>query len=239
MPPKQTSKDASSGQASRRRTKLQKQSKASRQGDEASAEGRLPMHSDPFQAHAPGDPQAGTAAIHPVTAEALDGAAHKAAELADGVAHHTVSLGERDGALDDPASAMSADDAADTERESVTGAVAAVQEATPIATETPPEPGEATGPRDSAAAGANSEATLTRYNDKVLEIVQGNIAASTALLSALSQAKSLTEAVAINTDHLQLQLLAMTAQGRELTNLAQRLGLDALKPLAGILQRQR
>lgn len=235
MPPDDTSK--TSPGPSPRRNKKQKFSKASRQDHEASAEGRSTVHSDPFHAHATADPQAGTAAIHPVTAETLDEAAHKAAQLADGVAHHTIPAAESAIAKVDEGSAA-VDDATDTIRETVTTAITEVEGAAPLTPDKPPEPGEETAPRDAAAGGLGPDATLARYGDKVMEIMQGNIAASAALLSALSQAKSLPEAVAINSDHMRRHLTAMTAQGRELATLAQKLGLDALKPLAGILRRR-
>ena len=234
MSPEKTSKNPSPGPASKRRTKVQKLSKAARLAHEASTEGRSTMHSDPFHPVAAADPQDGTAVIQPVTAEALDDVAHKAAELADGVAHHTIAAADIGNASEDPIDVAAAD-AAETVQETGTSVVTEIDKMTPPEASDAPEPVS----RSASAGRTGPEATLARYNDRVLEIMQDNLAASTALLSALSQAKSLPEAVAINTDHMRRQLDAMTSQGRELASLAQRFGLDALKPFAGLLQRGR
>lgn len=242
MPPDKTFKKTSPAQTSKRKTKQQTHSNLSRQDHEASAEGRSTMHSDPFPHHSAGNPRDGIAPIHPVTAEKLDEAAHKAAELADSVAHHAIASTESgDGPPPDQASVIGAD-AVEPVRDApeiVTAVVTEVRRDKSPASSDEPALRDETVSRPASDDRNGPEATLARYNDKVVEIMQSNIAATTALLSALSQAKSLPEAVAINTDHMRRQLDAMTSQSRELASLAQRLGLDALKPLAGILQRGR
>ena len=195
------------------------------------------MHSDPFHAHAAMDPQAGTAAIHRITAEALDEAAHKAAQLADGIAHHTNTADEGDSPQDDEVPTAVNVAAQNIRKTETTSIIEGLGEA-PLTPDEPPEPGEETVLAEALAGGIGPDATLARYGDKVMEIMQGNIAASAALLSALRQAKSLPEAMTINSDHMRRHLTAMTSQGRELANLAQKLGLDAMKPLAGLLRRR-
>ena len=76
---------------------------------------------------------------------------------------------------------------------------------------------------------------MGRYNAKLFEAMRANMAASGSHMAALVQAKSVPEAMALNADHLRRQLDAMTAQGRELATLAQRLTLEALGPLRGLI----
>jgi hypothetical protein len=238
MSREKTSKGRSSDKTSKGKKKLRKLAKASRRTGKTPTAGRSTMHSDPIPFHPAAGLEDGAAVIHPVSAEAMDEAAHKAAELADAVAHHTTASADVEHTLAQDTAAIA---------ESSGNAMAAAQDATgTIVDEVSHSTAElaretlavAVEPESQAgSAGRTDSSALALYNGKIIEIVQSNIAATTALLSALIEAKSLPEAVEINNDHMRRQLSAMTTQGRELASLAQTLSLDAMKPFAGFFAR--
>lgn len=232
------------------------------------------MSSDTFHADAPADPEAGTAVIHPVTPEMMDEAAHKAAQLADDVAHHVVPAPEpaheashrHDGHAPEapvpelpiselpvpeapvpelPVAAMTEAgeavmrDAVEV-RSAAGSAMVAAAETVDDAARAAADRAEAALDRASAAAGAGMSGgtdALGQYNAAVLGMVQANLSATGELFAALVRAKSLPEVVAINTDHLRRQFDTLTAQGRDLATLAQKLTSTAFGPLAGTLRR--
>ncbi|WP_165361394.1 phasin family protein [Lichenibacterium ramalinae] len=236
------------------------------------------MSSDTFHADAPADPEAGTAVIHPVTPEMMDEAAHKAAQLADDVAHHVVPAPEAaheashrhgdDHAPEAPAPELPISElpvpeapvpelpvAAMTEaveagesvmrdavevRSAAGSAMVAAAETVDDAARAAADRAEAALDRASAAAGAGMSGgtdALGQYNAALLGMVQANLSATGELFAALVKAKSLPEVVAINTDHLRRQFDTLTAQGRDLATLAQKLTSTAFGPLAGTLRR--
>lgn len=220
------------------------------------------MNSDTFHADAPADPAAGTAVIHPVTPEMMDEAAHKAAQLADDVAHHVVPA---PGPASEAPAAPAQDAAAGTEHAGPADTESLAPE------EAAPEPvaqlGEAAAEIRSTAESAlvataetvddavrdaadRVEETLVRtaktadtrasdgaevlgqYNAALLGMVQANLTATGEHVAALARAQSLPEAVAINTDHMRRRFDALTAQGRDLAALTQKLAFAAFGPLA-------
>ena len=78
---------------------------------------------------------------------------------------------------------------------------------------------------------------IGRYNAAVFGMIRTNMAATGAFFTALVQAQSVPEAVAINADHLRRQFDTLTTQGRELAQLAQALAFDTLKLPAGTARR--
>ena len=78
---------------------------------------------------------------------------------------------------------------------------------------------------------------IGRYNAAVFGMIRTNVAATGAFFTALVQAQSVPEAVAINADHLRRQFDTLTTQGRELAHLAQALAFDTLKLPAGTARR--
>ena len=235
--------------------------KAQRNAGDASHEGNGAMNAKTFHPENPAPLQGETAAIHEVTAAMMDGAAREAARVADGVAHHTirhddhpaipaqdhVSAGDKaaspvapsrteaeDGTAPPPGGAAELFDAATGADEPA--ATAPVHEVTAGAVQVPVEAVDE-GPEARRGADApglfRSVASLQRYNAKVLDIVQNNVAATGAFLTALMGAKTLPEAMQVNVDHVTRGVQALTGQSRELTTLAQKLALEALKPFDG------
>ena len=239
----------------KQKKRLKKLMKALRDG--ASSAGEPTMNSDPFPPAPNADPSSGTATIPPVTEAMMDHAAHRAAELVEGAAHGALAAADpAPQALDTAApadtemAAFGAEPPSDAALEPVSTGLArdAVVPATEAddesATPAVPSGGEvAAAARDavarttqaSEAALSGSAAALGRYNAKLFEAMRANMAASGSHMAALVQAKSVPEAMALNADHLRRQLDAMTAQGRELATLAQRLTLEALGPLRGLI----
>lgn len=78
---------------------------------------------------------------------------------------------------------------------------------------------------------------FSRYNAAVFGMIRTNMAATGEFFTALVQARSVPEAVALNADHLRRQFDTLTTQGRELAHLAQTLALDALKLPGGTARR--
>lgn len=226
--------------AHKKKNLMKKLMKKLRKDGEASPQGRSTMSSDPF--HPAVDPNDGTASIPEVTPAVLEEAAHKAAQLADGVAHHTIALaatavggsarGEHESAQvaqeeHDAASAGDNGAAISGARTGTTGATAGARDAAERAARA----------ADAGLSGASD--ALGQYNAKVVEIVRTNMAATGALFVALLQTKSLPEAVALNADHMRRQVDTLTSQGRELATLAQKMALAALQPFKDVIPRDR
>ena len=239
----------------KQKRRLKKLMKALREGGPVPA-GRSTMNPDSFRPTPKADPQASTAAIPAVTDAMMEHAAHRAAELADGVAHGTVAATARglsDRAAEaapeaaEPASA--AVDPAPAPAEIIESAVAGLSQASHGVTEAEeapavPSAGEvaaaareavARTTRASEAALSGSADAFGLYNAKLFEAMRANMAATGSHMAALLQTKSVPEAVALNADHLRRQLDTMTAQGRELATLAQKLTLETLGPLRGLI----
>ncbi len=98
----------------------------------------------------------------------------------------------------------------------------------------PPAPEAAVGQSAPDAAEA-----FGRYNAILAEIARSNVAAMGDLFTALIDARSVPEAVAVQADHLRRQIEAAMAQGRDLVDLTQALALDALAPPAGPIEGDR
>lgn len=175
------------------------------------------MSSDAFPSDAAADPADGAAVIHPVTPEMMDEAAHRAAQLADDVAHHAVPAPER------PAEAVEIHNlAAERDGDVVADDLRSTTGPDPVAA-APTQGGDPGLPRGAEALG--------RYNAALLGMVQANLTATGELFTALIQARTLPEVVAINTDHMRRQFETLAAQGRDLTTLTQTLTFAALNPL--------
>ena len=211
------------------------------------------MASDPFHPAHLGHPSDGIALIPEVTSEMMDDVAHRAAELADGVAHGTVTV--------DAPAAVAFDREPDEGRaptgESTTlAAAAAVQHAVEGSTDplhhasgTHANVGgdgtvhgnavEVAGRTVEAAEAGLSSATdaLGRYNAKLFAFAQSNMAATGDLFRELMQARSVSEAVSLNVEHLRRRADAVTEQSRELAALAQQMALDVLKPFRDVIAR--
>lgn len=236
---------------------LKKLMKTLRRRGETSPQGRDTMNPDPFHPEETAAPQGGTAVIRQVTARMMDEAAHKAAVLADGVAHHTMAIQahptlqahatETSGsASPDAVPAASMADAGDPAEDDAHApadiADGALRHSGDTVVSAAPDAAvpriEETGTQGTGAPAATAPAdAIGEYNAKLFEMARNNMAATGALFAALVQAKSVPEAVALNADHLRRQMETMTTQGRELATLAQKLALDAMQPFKGIIGR--
>ena len=74
--------------------------------------------------------------------------------------------------------------------------------------------------------------TIGAYGAQVVEMLAANMAATSQFLTALMNATSVTEVVAVNTHHIRRQMELLTTQGRQLTTLARTISLDAMKPFS-------
>ncbi len=198
----------------------------------SSSEGRPTMPSDTAQAEEHPDLRGGTAVFPPVTDAMMDHAAHEAAALADGVAHHRI-------AADAPAAEpvgmpfLAAEPVAEVAKQAVDATAASeAQDAAVRSTREAVDGAERTAATAPDASSASADA-LTRYNAKLFEMMRANAASTTALFAALVQAKSVPEALSLNADHLRRQMETLTSQGRELATLAQSIALDAVQPFKG------
>ena len=64
-----------------------------------------------------------------------------------------------------------------------------------------------------------------------MEAYQANAAASVQYVQALSGVRSVSEAIALQSEHMRKQYEALSAQAKELTALAQQVAADAAAPL--------
>ncbi|WP_237479063.1 phasin family protein [Lichenibacterium dinghuense] len=216
---------------------------------EPSNDGSSSMQADTDHPHEPADLRDEVAVIAPVTDAMMDHAAHEAATLADGVARGTVVL-EKAAVETQVATERVAEQASDLSDRAIAAAGEAARPVVEAADAASRSAADAAG---AAAQGAGETAdrgtraarealsasadALTQYNAKVMEIMQSNLASTTALFAALIKAKSVPEALSLNADHLRRQMEALTSQGRELATLAQRVAFDALHPFKGAADR--
>jgi phasin len=80
---------------------------------------------------------------------------------------------------------------------------------------------------DSFTAASKS---LQAFSAKALEAYQANAHASVTYLQALSGVRSVSEAIALQSEHMRKQYETLTAQAKELTALAQQVAADAAGP---------
>ena len=64
-----------------------------------------------------------------------------------------------------------------------------------------------------------------------MEAYQANAAASVEYTKALSGVRTVSEAIALQSEHMRKQYEALTSQAKELTSLAQQVAADAAGPL--------
>ncbi len=69
--------------------------------------------------------------------------------------------------------------------------------------------------------------TLADFNVRAMEAMRANVAATMHFWSAMTGARTLSEAIALNAAHMRKQIETMTVQGRELSGLARALWADA------------
>jgi phasin len=69
------------------------------------------------------------------------------------------------------------------------------------------------------------------FNLKVVEAMRVNAEASFDLMKALVTARSLSEAIALNSEHVRKSFDAISAQSKELSESAQKIAVDAVSPL--------
>jgi len=89
---------------------------------------------------------------------------------------------------------------------------------------------EETGAAFEASMKTAAEGVQT-FNLKVVEAMRVNAEANFDLLKALVSVRSLSEAIALNTEHVRKSFDAMSAQSKELGETAQKVAVDAISPL--------
>jgi phasin family protein len=72
---------------------------------------------------------------------------------------------------------------------------------------------------------------LMELNQKMADSMRANIESTVAFWTSMMGTRSLSEAVALNAQHIRKQMEALTAQSRELTSIAQRLATQSFEPL--------
>lgn len=72
---------------------------------------------------------------------------------------------------------------------------------------------------------------LIEFNQKMADSMRANIESTVAFWTSMMATRSLSEAVALNAQHIRKQMEALTAQGRELSSIAQRLATQSFEPL--------
>jgi phasin len=88
---------------------------------------------------------------------------------------------------------------------------------------------EATGVIEDSYATASKGAS--DYGLKLIEVSRANTNTAFDFASRLMTVKSLAEAVELSTSHLRQQLETLTAQGKELTALAQKVTTETVEPI--------
>lgn len=73
--------------------------------------------------------------------------------------------------------------------------------------------------------------SLQAFSTKALEAYKANAAASVEYVQALASVRSVSEAIALQSEHLRKQYETFSAQAKELTALAQQVAADAAGPL--------
>jgi len=74
---------------------------------------------------------------------------------------------------------------------------------------------------------------LSEFNAKAFEAVQANVYSTFDFLTSLAAAKSPTEAVSLQSAHVEKQIKTFGAQAKDLTDLAQKIAKEAAEPLKG------
>ena len=77
----------------------------------------------------------------------------------------------------------------------------------------------------------NAAEGVQSFNLKVVEAMRVNAEASFDLMKALVTARSLSEAIALNSEHVRKSFDAISAQSKELSESAQKIAVDAVSPL--------
>jgi phasin len=78
---------------------------------------------------------------------------------------------------------------------------------------------------------------VTAYNLKLIECARTNTNAAFDFAGQFLSAKSMSEAIELSSAHARKQFEAMSAQGRELTELAQKVAGDSVEPIkSGVYQ---
>jgi phasin len=92
---------------------------------------------------------------------------------------------------------------------------------------------EATGSFESSYTAATKG--LGEFNAKALDALKINTDATFDLMKALMGVKTLSEAITLQTEHVRKQFDAMTAQGKELAEIAKKVASETTEPLkAGV-----
>lgn len=73
--------------------------------------------------------------------------------------------------------------------------------------------------------------SLQAFSTKALEAYKANAAASVEYVQALAGVRSVSEAIALQSEHMRKQYETFSAQAKELTALAQQVAVDAAAPL--------
>jgi phasin len=73
--------------------------------------------------------------------------------------------------------------------------------------------------------------SLQVFSAKAMEAYQANAAASMDYMKALSGVRTVSEAIALQSEHMRKQYESLTSQAKELTSLAQQVAADAAGPL--------
>jgi len=74
---------------------------------------------------------------------------------------------------------------------------------------------------------------MSEYGLKVIELSRANANAAFDFATELFGVKSLSEAIELTTSHTRKQFEALTAQGKELTSIAQKVVTDTTEPIKG------
>jgi len=78
---------------------------------------------------------------------------------------------------------------------------------------------------------AAASKSLQTFSAKAMEAYQANAAASMDYMKALAGVRTVSEAIALQSEHMRKQYEALTSQTKELTALAQQVAADAAGPL--------
>jgi phasin len=79
--------------------------------------------------------------------------------------------------------------------------------------------------------------SLQAFSARALEAYRANAAASMEYVQALATARTVSEAIALQSEHMRKQYESLTTQAKELTALAQQVAADAAAPLKEQLEK--
>jgi phasin len=110
---------------------------------------------------------------------------------------------------------------------------APVVESAPVAAQVPAPTAHAAAEAGSALEGSFGIASksLQAFSARALEAYQANAAASVEYVQALAGVRSVSDAIALQSEHMRKQYESLSAQAKELTVLAQQVAADAASPL--------